>query len=81
MTKTKIANIHFKAGNRKSSSHPSYQQIIKSGSLNYDNHKESDDIISVNIDSPTHIIIDCDKKTKQFTLRWYITPQNNIFLD
>lgn len=69
--------IKFKASRKKSRSCDGYRQIIKSGDLQYDSIEMSDDgIILLRDDYESgkklggRIIIDCDKKTGIFSLKF-----------
>ncbi|MBI4029168.1 MAG: hypothetical protein HY376_02280 [Candidatus Blackburnbacteria bacterium] len=70
-----MAEIIFKASRRNSGSHSGYRQIEKRGDLEHDQAGMSDDVIIL---YPSRIvedkiIIDCDKKTGEFHLKF--TPK------
>jgi len=58
--------LKFKATRKKSISHNGYRQIAKYGDL--DDDGTSDDVI--NLRDIKQLVIDCDKKTGIFTLKY-----------
>ena len=67
-----MAEIIFKASRRNSGSCPGYREIIKKGDLKFDQAENSDDVIILYVDQiqRNKIIIDCDKKTGEFHLKF-----------
>jgi len=66
-----IKKLFFKATNKQANACPDYQQIKKRGSKSLDYAFTADDVIIILIPPSTkqqRIIIDCDKKTKEFAL-------------
>ena len=72
-----MAEIIFKASRRNSGSCPGYREIIKKGDLKYDQAENSDDVIILypnKMEAAGRIIIDCNKETGEFHLKF--TPIN-----
>ena len=67
-----MAEIIFRATRRKSGSASGYRQIEKRGDLQHDQAGNSDDVIILYPDKikDGNIIIDCDKKTGEFHLKF-----------
>ncbi len=66
-----MSEIRFRAGRRSSSSCSGYREIIKSGDLQLDMLEGSDDAISISKEHLTgRIIIDCNKKTGEFSIKF-----------
>ncbi len=64
--------IKFKATRRNAMSCDGYRQLVKSGDLVYDVARESDDTLIIYKESlkDQGIIIDCDKKTGEFSIKF-----------
>ncbi len=66
-----MAEIIFKAGENNSRSCEEYREIIKSGDLEHDMLQYSDDAIILDTQKiGSKIIIDCDRVTGEFHLKF-----------
>jgi hypothetical protein len=73
-----MAKINFKAGRRSSRSCDDYREIIKSGDIKNDMAYDADDVIHIWPADGTRVIIDCDKKTGEFRLKFTPNPKYEI---
>ncbi len=73
-----MAEIKFKAGRRSSRSCSDYREIIKTGAIEHDMAFESDDVIHIWPEANSRVIIDCNKRTGEFTIKFSPNPKYSI---
>lgn len=76
-----MSEIIFKATKRVSSSCDGYRQIEKRGDLTHDSAGLCDDVIYIPVrllDERYALIIDCDKKTGEFRLKFTLKDNKEV---